>query len=162
MTNNKKLQSAFRDYDSLGQLQRAVYKYVDCGPSMGATVLQPNGEKKRVYCSGLYSLGTWLEMKDQVIEICVSSIVEGCDQETDTYEIVLEGKTPAKIRKEFWDAVDEVDKEAKSIWNQTHGCDACKKHWEEDSGYVCMDGFSAYMVPVWTDCPECEGHGIII
>jgi hypothetical protein len=90
--DNSTLEQAFGDYEGLGQIYRAYYKYTDCGPSMGANVSQwvqedgeepvyeqgPDGEYSQVgtsrfsgskqelrwyYCEDLYKLGTWEDMR---------------------------------------------------------------------------------------------------
>jgi len=54
---------------------------------------------------------------------------------------------------------DEVEAQALVIWNDTHGCDVCQAHWvAEGFGDGTLDG----AVPVWKDCPDCQGHGTVI
>jgi hypothetical protein len=36
---------------------------------------------------------------------------------------------PKAFAERFYKAVKEVNAEANSIWNDTHGCETCAKHW---------------------------------
>ena len=184
MPDNSHIAEAFPDYASIGELYRAVYRYTACGPSIGVTIVfeeEPDdfdfspdmagGEQTRtLYCDDLYKLGTWKELDEQgvvITEISVSSIVEGVDQCTDTHYIDCDGLTfePADIRNYFWDAVEAVNLEAHEIWQETHGCETCAKHWHSEGhtlgewgSFEGCDGIT----PIWPDCPDCEGSGAII
>ena len=143
-------------YDSPREFYRAVYKYTDCGPSVGLLV-QGRGW---LWCDRLRDLGSFEDMRargETVEAVAVSSIVEGTDAEVPAIEATWE-----EIQADPWariDAiVDEVDRAAQSIWDDTHGCDACAEHWREEFGH---EGIEAGC-PVWTECPECEGHGIAL
>jgi hypothetical protein len=56
---------------------------------------------------------------------------------------------------------DDNYDDAKCIWNETHGCRTCAKHWiaegalYEDFGPTLEVGDC----PVWSDCPDCHGDG---
>lgn len=174
----KKCRAAFHGYECPGYLYRMTYKYTDCGPSIGFKVRMieeatdtdagPNCEpfdrvvEKWFYCDDTYKLGTWDEMIDagmEIISISVSSIVEGVDYDTETIEIEIDGKTPEQISKEFYAAVEEVDRQAKSIWNDTHGCETCRAHWIKEG---LPNGETEFGCPVWAECPDCEGCGSMI
>lgn len=133
-----------------------------------------------VYCDRLYTWGTWEDLATRGVlirGISVSSIVEGVDAVTDTHIIdctinSLETNMTADeaeqglhitLRRLFDAAVEAVDKEAGEIWDDTHGCDACAKLWADDSGITTEHLHDTWdAVPVWKDCPECGGAGIVI
>jgi hypothetical protein len=52
--------------------------------------------------------------------IVLGSVVEGVDYGTENYELIFPFTT-----EEFWTALIEIEREAKQIWNDTHGCDFC-------------------------------------
>lgn len=133
-----------------------------------------------VYCDSLYRWGTWEDLAEcgvLIRGIAVSSIVEGVDQCTHTHTIdctidALESAMTkdeaeqglhATLRRLFYAAVYAVDKEAGEIWNDTHGCDTCAKHWAAYSGITVEHLRDTWdSVPVWKDCPDCDGAGIVI
>lgn len=194
--DNSTVEAAFADFTGPGEMYRAIYKYTDCGPSVGVCiqyleVIPPDGfheypseieRSKWVYCDDLYKLGTWADMAHRgelITAICVSSIVEGVDQTTDTHEIScdpddLESQaTPDEgdnlhetLERLFYKAVDAVNDEAGQIWRDTHGCEGCARHWasegiiEGDYGNP-MEGCDG-TTWVWKDCPKCQGHGVAI
>jgi hypothetical protein len=47
--------------------------------------------------------------------------------------------------------LDEVEKDVDFIWNETHGCETCAKHFG-----INLDG---ELSPVWADCPDCLNTG---
>ena len=134
---------------SLGELYRTVYKYTACGPSLGVRLT--TGET--YYCSDLYEISIDAVRSGEVaiVEVYISSIVEGVDGETGT-EVLCPGATP----DQFWAAVQRIDEEADAIWKETHGCEKCAAHWGVE--------FDAEVgaIPVWSDCPGCDGAGIVI
>jgi hypothetical protein len=185
--DNEIVKAAFQgEHDSLASLYRAAYKYIDCGPSVGALISyvetvpgdmgdypQEVERSKWVYCDDLRDLGAWADMDSKgilILSLCVSSIVEGIDATTDTVEVPCApdtideeatadeepGQTLARL---FGAAVEEVDAQAKQHWNDTHGCDSCQTHWQETlyEGRE-VDGGT----PVWEECPQCHGNGTII
>lgn len=191
--DNSIVEEAFSDYDSLAALYRSAYKYTACGPSIGAQVhfyyeeIAGTGpcagepfEKEVVewfYCDQLRKLGTWKEMKERgmlVLSLCVSSIVEGVDQTTETIEVPCDPEMlddlydeekgdkdynlATTLRRLFWKAVEDVNTEAGNIWNETHGCDTCRKHWKEELDVE----FEVGDTEVWSECPECKGSGTVI
>jgi hypothetical protein len=140
----EELKEVFADYNSPWHLYRSTYKYTDCGPAVGMEI-----DGKTLWCSDLP--GEW---KGIITMIAVGSIVEGVDEGCQTIEIWLtEDKELKEIAEEYWDAVERVDKEAKNIWNDTHGCEGCAELFGADE----FD-----LVPIHTDCKQCGGHGIII
>jgi hypothetical protein len=151
------------DYDSPAEMYRVFYKYTDCGPWVSVHV---NGAW--VHCEDLHTLGTWKEMvarRDVVDEILVGSIVEGADECADEVSVRLadirskrskkHAVTQSSLRSALGEAVATVNEDAKRIWNDTHGCDTCKQHWE-DLG--CGEDQTA----VWAECPDCDGDGEVI
>lgn len=194
--DNSTVEEAFKGFTGPYDLYRTTYKYTDCGPSVGVCiqyleVIPPDGfndypseieRSKWVYCDDLYQLGTWSAMAQRgelITALCVSSIVEGVDQTTDTHEIscdpddLMQRATPEEgdnlhetLERLFYKAVDAVNEEAGQIWRDTHGCEECARHWasegiiEGDYGNP-MEGCDG-TTWVWKDCPECQGHGVAI
>jgi len=193
--DNSTVEVAFADFSGPGEMYRAIYKYTDCGPSVGVCiqyleVIPPDGfneypseiERERwVYCNDLYQLGTWSAMAQRgelITAICVSSIVEGVDQTTDTHEIscdpdyLMQRATPDEgdnlhetLHRLFYRALELVEGEADEIWQATHGCETCAAHWASlgitEGMYGPMEGCDG-ATNVWKDCPECQGHGVPI
>ena len=174
--DNQYLAEAFPDAKGLGDLYRQTYKYTACGPWLSARiqyikVLEPDGfdeypheqeVEEWVHSDALYRLGTWADMDSQgvlVTALKVGSIVEGCDYGTDEHglEINQLDEEPKQFAERFYKAVEEVNAEANSIWNDTHGCETCAKDWH-DEGLIEWGQGS----PVWKDCPDCEGCGVCI
>jgi len=97
--------------------------------------------------------------------LMVGSIVEGCDHGTGEYELEVKhlDEEPNEFAERFYKTVEEVDAEAKVIWNHTHGCETCARHWQEEG----LDKYGRFegndgMTPVWKDCPDCGGDGVCI
>lgn len=175
--NNEHVKAAFADFAGPSALARAIYKYTDCGPSMGMTILYwdetalepeqlPLRVAKTLYGSDLPA--TWAELDANGLLITgflVSSIVEGVDEGTGTYHVPAlyseledlllpeegcdEHACAKALTRLFWGAVEAVDGEAAMIWDETHGCSTCALHYEEEG-------------PVWPDCPDCGGNGTVI
>jgi hypothetical protein len=166
--NNRYFIEAFPDAESPAELYRQVYKYTSCGAYLSVTIeyTKVSGtcfddyheqiEQKTINCDDLPLLGTWQDMDQRgelVVSFTVGSIVEGVDYGTEDIEVIsnqLE-EEPKEFRKRFDKALEEVEKEAESIWNETHGCESCANHW----GIDLNEEFS----PIWTDCPDCKGSG---
>jgi hypothetical protein len=98
--------------------------------------------------------GAWVDERKigttrPVPGIGIGSIVEGVDQATGTEELAF----PFSDRQ-FWKAVQSVERQAEEIWNQTHGCPECWGGFgdEEETGST----------PVDPDCKACHGQGEII
>lgn len=139
-----------------------------------------------LYCSDLYKLGTWEDMDkggQLITGFRVSSIIEGVDYDTDTIEVpTLYSELEDMVKDDesvsdtlsrlYWAAVEEVNDQANSIWNDTHGCPTCAKYWLEDRGAWCEDDepwlgyddprWESGDTPVWKECPDCEGSGTIV
>ncbi len=180
--DNETVKSAFADHDSLADLYRSVYKYTDCGPSMGALVSfveivesdigdYPHEVErtKWVYCDDLRKLGTFKDMDEQgvlILALCVSSIVEGIDATTDTEEVTCNPDELAELANDpeeepssvlsrlFWAAVESVNNQANDLWQETHGCESCANHFG-----INLDFEES---PVWDECPICGGGGTVI
>ena len=171
VADNSDFKEQFADYDSLAALYHAVYKYTDCGPTLGVTCwgtievaddvdASPNGSADKegpftYYGDDLAKLGTFKEMDDNSIlitELMVSSIVEGVDQCTDTYSVEWcpLDEEPKKLHELFWQAVEDCNKDANYIWQQTHGCVDCFEYPEDE------------MHPIDPECKTCGGNGEII
>jgi hypothetical protein len=183
--DNQYFAKAFPDAKGLGDLYRQTYKWTACGPWLSAKVqyikaLETDGfdgyaiRKEKwlewVHSDDLYRLGTWADMDSQgvlVTTLMVGSIVEGCDQGTDQHELGVKqlDEEPKAFAERFHKTVTEVNAEANSIWNDTHGCETCAKHWHDEGliewGQGGQNG-SDGMTPVWKDCPGCEGYGVCI
>lgn len=168
--DNKYFAEAFPDADSPAELCRQVYKYTDCGAWMSVRVnyievIQPDGfndypseieRSKWIHGDKLHTLGTWADMDERgilVTALMVGSIVEGVDQTTDDYELEANqtDEEPKHFRTRFDAALKQVEQEADSIWNDTHGCESCAAHFN-----INLD--EEYS-PIWKDCPDCNGHG---
>lgn len=183
--NNQYFAKAFPDAEGLGDLYLQTYKYTACGPWLSAKiqytkVLETDGyngdmpcEKEVVewvHSTDLYRLGSWSDMDSQgmlVTALKVGSIVEGVDYGTDEHglEVKQLGEDPEQFAKRFYKAVEEVNAEANSIWNDTHGCETCAKHWHEEGvlshSYGRFEGNDG-VTPIWKDCPACGGAGNVI
>lgn len=167
---NQIMKEAFADYDSPAELARIAYKYTDCGPWVS---FQINGERW-VHSGSHRVLGTWEEMDKRgelVTKIMVGSIVEGVDCETDEVEIKVDPEgDPDALSTEFWEAISAVNSEAESIWQSTHGCPTCAKHWlEETSEFAVLnwkgdedERWDVGDTQIWAECPDCSGFGTII
>ena len=181
--DNQYFVESFPDADSPFQLYRRVYKYSDCGAYLSVLinyveVLEPSGlddyphEVERsqwIHSDELAKLGTWAEMDHRgvlVTGFLLGSIVEGVDQETGVYELEVRqlDEEPKQFAERFYKALEDVEREAEFIWNQTHGCETCAKHWQVDEYHGDaeftwgLDG----VTPVWKDCPDCNGYGAVI
>ena len=174
---NENIMEVFKDFAGPYELYRQVYKSTPCGPTIAMVIgyyVEPEpyldesgpagmgygGDKKeRLVNEDLRKLGTWADLDEKGIiihEIEVSSIVEGVDECTETTGIddwPWSTSAPEELANSFWKAVDEVNKQALAIWDETHGCETCAKHWGMEEMDIC---------PVWKDCPECEGGGTVI
>ena len=161
--DNSSLKEAFGDYSEPFQLYKASYDNTDCGITLGVQVdyyldeecEYPQKQTKTIYNDDLYDLGTWDDMNKRgelITAILVSSIVEGVDWDTDT--IVVNCKPgefkPIQISDAYWKAVENVEKQAKEIWDNTHGCDDCPE--DPETGYHIID----------PNCKTCHGEGTII
>ena len=182
--DNQYFARAFPDAKGLSDLYHQTYKYTACGPYLSAKiqyikVLEPDGfdeypHEQEItewfHSDDLYRLGTWSDMDAQgilVTALMVGSIVEGVDHGTDEHEIEAKqlDEEPKQFAKRFFEAVEEVSAEANSIWNDTHGCETCAKHWHQEGliewgkgGQNGNDG----MTTIWKDCPACGGAGSVI
>ena len=105
---------------SWSRLTHSAYKYTSCGLSLYHT--------------------------DEVAgRVVISSIIEGIDQTTDSY--ALDWPFTAQ---QVEATIDRVEKEAKAIWDATHGCEDCGP--EDMFGYRQVNPL----------CPSCAGDGIIL
>lgn len=154
-------------YESPRDWYRSYYKYTACGPSLGVEV--PG--RGWLWCDRLRELGSFEEMRargEEIVCVAVSSIVEGTDAEVPARKASwadLAGDDPLRssagspmVWARFDALVDDVDAEAKLIWDDTHGCDACAAHWREESGHEDIEAGCQ----VWDGCPECKGDGVAL
>jgi hypothetical protein len=170
--DNENVKAAFAEYDGPWHLYRATYKYTDCGPSVGFCLLDPEGQIHNVYCDSIPE--SWKEWDDKGWLVCalsVSSIVEGIDACTETIVVpVSRDSTPEQIKSAYYAAVEEVNAEANSLWQETHGCPTCALHWwqefegEDPHNWQGADDprWRIGETQVWTECPECGGSGTCI
>jgi hypothetical protein len=168
--NNVFFADAFPDADSPAELYRQVYKYTACGAYLSVLIeyyktIEPDGFNdfpfdklvtEWFHCGELGQLGTWKDLDEKgvlVTAMMVGSIVEGVDQCTQSIEVEAQqlDEEPEDYYKRFYVALDEVEKEADFIWNETHGCETCAKHFGVD--------LDAELSPVWAECPDCEASG---
>ena len=176
--DNRYFAQAFPNAGSPAELYRQVYKHTDCGAYLSVQIqynktIEPDGfnefpfdqlVSEWVDCGELPRLGTWKDMDSQgvlVTALLVGSIVEGVDYGTDNIEIDAKqtDEDPAEYRKRFDAALTEVEQQADSIWNDTHGCESCQAYWT-DQGLDIDD--SGGLVPVYKYCPDCRGSGVSI
>ena len=174
--SNRFFSEAFPDADSAAELYRQVYKYTDCSAYMCMTIeyLEVTGTcfddyheqmvRKTMYANDLHELGTWKAMDERgqlAVSFTVGSIVEGVDYGTDDIEIEAKqlDETPSEYRSRFHVALKEVEEQAESIWQDTHGCESCQAYWT-DQGIDIDDGGG--LVPVYKYCPDCHGNGTSI
>ena len=169
--SNRFFNEAFLNADSAAELSRQVYKYTDCGAYVSMTIeyLEVTGTcfddyheqmvRKTINADDLHELGTWQAMDERgqlAVSFTVGSIVEGVDYGTDDIEIEAKqlDETPSEYRSRFHVALKEVEQQAESIWQDTHGCETCAKNFGID-----LDEEHS---PIWTMCPACQGNGTSI
>lgn len=176
--DNRHIAEAFPDEESPSELYRNVYKYTECGAYLSVQIqyyktIEPDGfnefpfdqlVSEWVHGDDLSRLGTWKDMDSEgilVTALLVGSIVEGVDHGTDDIEIEVKqlDEKPEEFRKRFDAAIAEVEQQADSIWNDTHGCESCQAYWT-DQGLDIDD--SGGIVPVYKYCPDCQGRGRVI
>jgi hypothetical protein len=150
VTATRNAESIFRYFGAKnwGQVYRALYKGTDCGVSIGIKLESENDET--YYCDDLYKF----DVKTPVVAILISSIVEGVDATTETVEINITKKGTRKtgtIIKRLFAACEAVEKEAKYIWDQSHGCEDCGVGEGEYGEFA-----------VNPKCKSCHGRGIVI
>ena len=175
---------AFPDATGPGDLDRGIYRGTACGAHLSVLIDQwvtVEGEtpddyptetrvSRWVHSGELDSLGTWEDLDQRgmlITAMMVGSIVEGIDQTTESFEIHARqlDEEPEEFAKRLHAKLEEVESEAASLWNSTHGCEECAAHWRgegietiEGEHFEGCDGAT----PVWTDCPECSGDGVAI
>ena len=68
------------------------------------------------------SCGAWLRFIniDNTDAIEVGSIVEGVEQCAESNKL----KIPF-LESDLWSAIDDIEEQCKTIWNNTHGCEQC-------------------------------------
>jgi len=91
--------------------------------------------------------------------VSFGSIVEGVEMTTQIYTVSYPC-TEADIQE----ALEAVEGEAKTIWNETHGCPKCwgGKETVNLFGWVSQDGDDLGVRVVDPNCPECHGQGVVI
>jgi hypothetical protein len=149
--------------DNVADLARNAYKYTDCGASVSALLYAgEDNPGKWVYGDSLREL----KADDFITALSVSSMIEGVDQATATIIIDLfdeSFETADMAAAAYGAALDATEKAASDIWNETHGCPTCAKHF----GNVGANGIESCegddgVTPVWDKCPDCGGHGSVI
>lgn len=110
------LEAILRDNGSdmnVRALYRSIYKYVECGPWL--SVVLHDGTAR--HCDKLDGIEN-----GAVRYLLVGSIVEGSDAEVVADPIdLLSYEDPADAVKAFNDAVEEVNDEACSLWEEANG-----------------------------------------
>jgi hypothetical protein len=92
---------------------------------------------------------------DSSEEISFGSIVEGCDYGTETHTLTF----PFRMAL-FYTELQEVEDEARQIWNDTHGCE--HPECADDSCTHCYENEETGARAVHPGCPHCEGEGVVI
>lgn len=97
------------------------------------------------------SCGAWVKLGNESPGVTFGSIVEGTDQCPVSIHVTL----PCEERH-IWAAIENIEGQAKHIWNQTHGCDHC---WGPD-----LQPEDRWDVgrPVDPECTKCNGEGMVI
>lgn len=97
--------------------------------------------------------GAWLRLNDEGLH--VGSIVEGVERTTAVHTLTwreyekFEGDCSADaLAVWLWTKLDEVEAEAKVIWDETHGCQKCGPE-DPETGYT----------PINKKCRSCKGEG---
>ena len=138
--DNSEVKKAFmRNYLSPYALYRGVYKYGDCGATIGFTFYDAESgdepfegcETKNVYCDDLREWGDWDDLDARgvlILDIRISSIVEGVDQCTEEHVIPCQPDDKNEwdadeIETAFWKAETLVEEEAAAIWDEEYGED---------------------------------------
>lgn len=141
--------------ENWGRFYVQAYRDSTCGVTVGVVF---HSHDRPVYCDDLYKYGP----DDWPIEVHVSSIVEGVDQTTSTRIIKLDSP---ECLPAFDAALEAVDEEAGAIWDETHGCETCAKHWQQDppdwEGWDDLR-YAVGDTPIWAECPSCHGSGAVI
>jgi hypothetical protein len=141
--DNSEVKQAFVfTYPSPYALYRGVYKYGACGATVGFTFEFPaitgmtsdgepfeGCETKTVYGDDLIAWGNWdvLDARGAlVLDIRISSIIEGVDQCTEQHVIPCQADDKNEweadeIATAFWKAEKLVEAEAEAIWNEVYG-----------------------------------------
>jgi hypothetical protein len=144
--NNTLTLSDWTDAESVRRWQHDIYKYTNCGAYLAVHV--PGRGVIDTGDDTAHLLGP----STVIDRVVVGSIVEGCDYGTDEIEV----ENPAELDA----AIAEVEAQAASIWNYTHGCETCATHWMTECGY--SDCGESGGVPIWAECPDCSGDGLVI
>ena len=87
--------------------------------------------------------------KNQKAGIEIGSIIEGTDHETDTYKLYF-----PFLPIDFYSTIQCVEREAKDIWDDTHGCPKCYTHEYAENDYG--------EIPINPECNACHGKGVIL
>jgi len=137
------------DAENFARLNRSLYKYTDCGASLGLELW--SGE---MIWSGSPRL-TEIQPGD-VRAIGVGSIVEGVDEVVEhdfIYPEAFLNRDEEDLNPVFVAAyeavVERVEEAAREIWDRTHGCDDCGPD----------DGWGR---PINPECKTCHGEGTIL
>jgi hypothetical protein len=158
--NAKALEKILNDWSgngTLASMARGIYKGTSCGACLGV----------RTTTKWIYGDYIPNDIDPNTVDgLSVGSIVEGVDECTATHVINLDDRDPGVISAEFDNAVQRVEDDADEIWMNTHGCETCARHWNEigegaDDMGAEMEGCDG-MTPVWQECPDCFGTGVVI
>ena len=138
--DNRYFAEAFPDADSPAELYRQVYKYTACGAYLSVQIehyktIGIDGftdfpvvklVREWIHCGELHHLGTWKDLDEKgvlVTAMMLGSIVEGVDQCTESIEVEVHqlDEEPEDFHKRLYAALTGVEREAKFIWDETHG-----------------------------------------
>lgn len=126
--------------DNLWCIYRTVYKYTDCGPSIGFLIKNLPGDHPArpcysdgpkaddpiwLYCDDLGKLGSFDDMRaagQEIVGVSVSSIVEGSDAEVSGDTLHDDATT-----NDFWKLVEAVNQEASFLWERDNSDWFCLK-----------------------------------
>ena len=126
---------------TIEDVERTTYKYTNCGAWFSF-----EGQLNEEWaCKGLEPQLINDPLYNSGGKITVGSIVEGVDYGTEEHTIQF----PFTL-VEFNQALDKVEEEAESIWNDTHGCDDCGIEGEFGGNVINPE------------CHTCKGEGAII
>lgn len=97
--------------DSIADVYRSVYKYTPCGPWISVRL----HDGTLVHCDKLHGVKA-----GEIDAIQVGSIIEGSDACVEADWIKLRGLAPEEAVKQFNAAVQWVNDEATSLWNEAN------------------------------------------
>jgi hypothetical protein len=107
MENNCKRVLKFYGVSSWAEVPRAIYKETSCGASISAKVAY---QDDIVLGSDFHKL----KNDSPILELNISSIIEGSEAETSVYTVNM---TKRNVLKNLESAIKSVEEEADELWN---------------------------------------------